>query len=444
VLIAVGVITLGLAHRSSPPLIVAGMLATISGSLLITPLAVRALATSAGSMPVAVRLALRDLGRYRARSSSALAAISLALGIAAAVVVVSNAEARKAAAQPPNLSNRQIRIYPGPSALPDLPTPRTPTELARLSTQVWRMATQLDHAAVTRLMVASEPGVRPQGSGNALGIPTMQLTTLSGSNTYSTASVLYVATPAVLYFLKIDPATVAPRTNFLVAPTLKTTELSIPDLTSRKSLKLTGVQRIRIARVLLGYPDASNRLAPPSFVTVEAPHRLGWKPVPSGWLLETRRPLAGIQLANARSLAAQAGLTIETRRKINSLSRVIGGAVAAGALLALAILAMTTGLIRSEAAGDLRTLHAIGATNRTRRTLTAATAAALALLGTLLGIGGAYVTLLAVYLNNVRYLSHTPILYLALMAIGVPAVAASASWLLAGQQPTRVTRPAIE
>ena len=37
-------------------------------------------------------------------------------------------------------------------------------------------------------------------------------------------------------------------------------------------------------------------------------------------------------------------------------------ATAAGALLALAILAMTVGLIRSESAGDLRTLTATGAT----------------------------------------------------------------------------------
>jgi hypothetical protein len=126
-------------------------------TLLITPLAVRLLASTAGPMPVAVRLALRDLGRYRARSSSALAAITLALGIAAAVVVVANAEAQKTAAQPPNLSNRQIRVYPGPSGLPDLPTPRTPTELARLEAQVQRIARPLDHAAVTPLMVASSP-----------------------------------------------------------------------------------------------------------------------------------------------------------------------------------------------------------------------------------------------------------------------------------------------
>jgi putative ABC transport system permease protein len=64
-------------------------------------------------------------------------------------------------------------------------------------------------------------------------------------------------------------------------------------------------------------------------------------------------------------------------------------------LLALAVLAMTVGLIRSETAGDLRTLTATGASSGTRRTLTAATAAALALLGGILGTAGAYLALIA-------------------------------------------------
>jgi hypothetical protein len=71
---------------------------------------------------------------------------------------------------------------------------------------------------------------------------------------------LYVATPAVLNFLELDPATIDPHTNFLVAVTLKTDNLVIPDLTSRRSLDITHVQRVPIPRLLLGYPDASNNL----------------------------------------------------------------------------------------------------------------------------------------------------------------------------------------
>ena len=59
-------------------LIVTGMLSTIIGVLFTGPLAIRALARIAGRSPIAVRLALRDMARYQARSGAALAAISLA------------------------------------------------------------------------------------------------------------------------------------------------------------------------------------------------------------------------------------------------------------------------------------------------------------------------------------------------------------------------------
>ena len=105
VLIPAGFASLALANRSSPPLIIAGILATILGTLLLGPLAIRLVARAAGRSPIAVRLALRDLARYQARSGSALAAITLALGIAAAVVVVAAAEEGKSAGEPPNLSS---------------------------------------------------------------------------------------------------------------------------------------------------------------------------------------------------------------------------------------------------------------------------------------------------------------------------------------------------
>ena len=62
------------------------------------------------------------------------------------------------------------------------------------------------------------------------------------------------------------------------------------------------------------------------------------------------------------------------------------------------------GLIRGEAAGDLRTLTATGATGGTRRILTAATSGALALLGVLLGTAGAYLALLAGYQDDLAAL----------------------------------------
>ena len=105
---------------------------------------------------------------------------------------------------------------------------------------------------------------------------------------------------------------------------------------------------------------------------------------------------------------------------------------------------MTVGLIRSESAGDLRTLTATGATSRIRRTLTATTAGALALLGALLGVAGAYVMLAALYRDDLGYLSDVPFLYLALAVVGVPLAAFAAGWLLAGREPPAISRAVFE
>ena len=181
---------------------------------------------------------------------------------------------------------------------------------------------------------------------------------------------------------------------------------------------VANVQRID-SRKLFGSPSGEAGLAPDSFITLDGLRRRGWKQTPSGWLVESSRPLTSEQVAEARDFAAAAGLTIETRRESSSTTP-IAIATAAGALLALAILAMTVGLIRSETAGDLRTLTATGATSRIRRTLTAATAGALALLGALLGVAGAYLALAATYLDDLGYLGRIPVLPLVLIVLGVP------------------------
>ena len=452
-LIALGIGSLAFAHRSSPPLIVAGILATILGTLLLGPLAIRLFARAAGHAPIAARLALRDLARYQARSGAALAAITLALGIAAAIVIIAAAEEKRAAGDLPNLSNRQIRVYTGPTEAPELIPIQTPAELKRIAARLRGLAARLDHAAVIPLRNAVQPGVLPQVIGGIRVLPTIDLARRIGTHTYHSESRLYVATPALLRHLGIDPAAVKPSTDFLADPAVPTDELVIPG--TRKTIipgtrkatiadfPVTNVQRIN-SRELLGSPKAETGLAPSSFITLNGLRRHGWKQIPAGWLVESNRPLTSQQIAAARDLAANAGLTIEAHRASRSLTKPIAIATAAGALLALGILALTVGLIRSESAGDLRTLTATGATSRIRRTLTATTAGALALLGALLGLAGAYLALAATYLNDLGYLSRVPVLYLLLTIVGVPLAATAAGWLLAGREPPAIHQPVIE
>jgi putative ABC transport system permease protein len=449
-LIAAGIGSLAFSNRDRAPLIIAGLLAVILGTLLLGPLAIRIFARAAAHAPIAPRLALRDLARYQARSGAALAAITLTLGIAAAVVVTGAAEEKKdddqAAASLPNLSDRQIRVYTGETSEPELISlPRqTPAQFAASAARVRQLAAGLGQATVIPLRKVIQPGERPivtQEGDRAL--VAVGLAKQTGPETWSGESGLYVATPALLRYLGIDPATVNPNADFLADPTVPTDKLLILNPRAREQLPVTNVQRID-SRQVLGAGGSDLGRVPSSFVTLNGLRRHGWKQVPSGWLVESSRPLTSEQIDTAREAAAGAGLTIETQRERASLATPIAIATAAGAFLALVILAMTVGLIRSESAGDLRTLTATGATGRIRRTLTAATAGALALLGALLGVAGAYLALAATYHDDLGYLGRIPVLSLVLIVVGVPLTAAVAGWLLAGREPPAIARAVIE
>jgi putative ABC transport system permease protein len=466
VLISAGIGSLLMSNRDRAPVIVAGIVATILGTLLLGPLVIRLFARAAGHAPIAVRLALRDLARYQGRSGAALAAITLALGIAATVVIIAAAEERQSAGEPPNLSNRQIRVYTGATQGPEHVAIQTPGQLERMAARVRQLAADLDDATVIPLYNAYQPGERAQPNGSLRVLRTEVLVRKvadpesfpggsficapqpSGCHIYE--SRLYIATPALLRYLGIDQAEVDPNTDFLIDNSVRTDELVTVrfETATRGEPRLirravTNIQKID-SRKLFGSPKGETGMAPTSFITLDGLRRRGWKQLPSGWLVEPSRPLTSEQVSDARDLAAAGGLAIETRRESTSFTTLIAIATAAGALLALAILAMTVGLIRSESAGDLRTLTATGATSRIRRTLTAATAGGLAFLGALLGVAGAYVMLTATYHDKLDYLGRIPALYLVLMVVGIPVAAAAAGWLLAGREPPTIARAVIE
>ncbi len=441
VLVPIGVGCLAMSNRDSAALIVAGIVATILGTLLLGPLAIRTFSGVAGHVSIAPRLALRDLVRYQARSGAALAAVTLALGIAVTVVVVASAEEAKRTAEPPTLSDRQIRVYLGPPEARELTTVDAAAQIERLAGSVRQLDGDLGRATVIPLRKVIRPGEAPMVVGDTRVFPPLELTRRSG-RMYRVESQLYIATPAVLRYLGIDPARIDPGADFLADGSVRTDGLVIPSMTDdRRDFAVRNVQRIEIGRRLFGTDTVSK---PPNFVTLNGLRRHAWEQIPAGWLVESNRTLTGGQIADARDRAAQAGLTIEVKRARTSFARIRAIATGVGAILALAILAMTVGLIRSESARDLRTLTATGATSGIRRTLTATTAGALALLGAVLGVAGAYVVLLATYRDDLAYLSDVPVAYLALAVVGVPLAAAAAGWLLAGREPPAVARTVVE
>lgn len=405
-------------------LIVLGALAFILGVLLLAPVrAIRDAAHGAERTAVPVRLALRDLARYRARSGAALAAISLTLGIAAATVMTSSVALYASTAEG-NLAPTQLMVRIGEipargdvSPIPD----RSPAELDRLESVVTEIAGTVEAATVTPIDVALAPDFE-----GIDGLPAMVLTEEVSPGQHRILTLLHVATPDLLDHFGVDLGDIEEATEILTAEA------------GTVWLEPIGPERVQDpARLTPGYTSL-----PSSFVTPTALSERGWDTARAAWLIETTAPVSPDQSAEAVQLAADAGVTVETRDTQGNLYALRAGATGVGAVVALGILAMTVGLIRTEAAGDLRLLTATGATRGIRRSLTAATSGLLALLGALIGAAGASLAILAVHVRDPGAL--IPLPHLAVIVVGVPLAATAAGWLLAGREPTSIAKNPLE
>lgn len=457
VLVGVGVASLALSDRTNELLVIAGTLATVAGMLLVSPLAIRVVASAVRGLPVAVRLPLRDLGRHQARSGFALAGISLTLGIPVAIVVVST---RAEATRPlGNLSDRQLLVWTRDPSQPEGVSPYytedphdegfspflprlSPADLDRLGDQVDRIAAVLDAPAVVPLELATDPAGDPAPEGRLA-------VTLARPEENASLDVapLFVATTGLIDRYGVDLDTVRSDIEVLTVPTevldsrlpsearrmLVSDELLLSNTSSRTE-PVGALQRL----------EPSYSSLPASFITPDAVRRRGWQTVTVGWLVEAEARIAADQLREARQLAAGAGMLVEPSHDEPSLISLRWGATVAGMLVALGVLAMTVGLIRTEAAGEVRTLTAVGAGSGIRRTMSAATAGGLALLGAGLGTAGAYLALIAGHLGDIGTLGSLPVLHLLAIAIGIPGTAAVAAWLLAGREPSAIARQVIE
>jgi putative ABC transport system permease protein len=448
VLAAAGFGSLILARAVHPVLIVGGILAITAGMLLLAPLGIRALAALAGRAPVAVRLALRDLARYQARSGAALAAASLAIGIAATIAITAAGEqAHDQTLSGGNLPTDQLIVWlanpnrpggPGLSVVPaDGPVgaPAVPnaTVVASARATANAIAQALGGGPVLELDGAVDenttvPAGAPPDAGHAnLVRPISE----QGRKGWTQVTTPYLATPAILDFYRVGTAV---SSDIISARH----DLSGVELGTGFKADFRPVS-VQVTGRLPNYSSAPNTL-----ITQQTMTRLGLTAEPVGWLVQASQPLTSAQITDARHRAAAAGISIETRTgPDHTLRRLRDYATGIGVLVALGVLAMTVGLIRSETAGDLRTLTATGASGGTRRAINAATAGALALLGGILGTAAAYLALIAWHWHHVSYLDRPPYLNLAALMVGLPVTAIAGAWLL-GRAPRTLGRRVLE
>jgi putative ABC transport system permease protein len=434
-------------NGGSPALhLVAGLAAVVVGIALLAPLCVSVLAAGTGlRLPVAIRIALRDLVRYRARSGAALAAVTFAVFLATGICIVTSFQFDNTLNWTgPNLSGSQLIVYgQAPQGAPTA-TPLSSTQLAEVSRHVSSLAARLHARSAVPL----------ESAGATLH--------QAGAQSHRDFSgTVYVATPQLLATYGITTRQIAPGTDVL---TMR------PGLASLPHMELTwgnyGIQEEpgglgRKDNVLPGCTLSSGCLAGPAMQTVSslpsgtsapntviteyAVRRYQLQTQLGGWLIQAPAPLTATQINAARQFALAYGPTVETESGSLGPGEIADGATALGIVIALGVLAMSVGLIRSETAQDLRTLTAAGATGTTRRTITAATAAALGLLGAILGLAGAVIAGLAWARSSLSVMfGDVPLTDAAILLLGLPLIAAAAGWLLAGREPEVIARQPLD
>jgi putative ABC transport system permease protein len=427
---------------SGPPLLV-GLVGVIAGVILLAPLGIGVLTVAARPrLPAAIRIAVRDLVRYRARSGAALAAVTFAMFLAMMICLVGSERTDDPLSPSgPNLSSSQLVVTAGRSPSPGMMMQLTSAQEASLAGQLNSLAVSL-HA---RSALALESA----GTLNQAGAPVNR-----NSNTIGVG--LYVATPQLLATYGIKASQIAPGTSVLTAR---------PGLAG-----LSGLEMIWQSSGNGGEPDSNNGgpsctpgscLASPAIQTMsslpggtDAPNTLMTEYAVrkyhvqthlTGWLIQAPAPLTATQIQAARHLTLGYQAPLELASGGADFAEIANAGTVLGMIIALGVLAASVGLIRSETARDLRTLTATGASTTTRRTITAATAAALGLLGAVLGMTFALVGgLVWAHGNLSAMFGDVPLTDVLTLLIGLPLAAAAAGWLLAGREPDVISRQPLE
>jgi len=479
--------------------LIVGLIVLCVGVVLFAPTCLALLARAARRAPVVVRLALRDLARYRTRSGAALGAISLSVLIAVIICVVAAARFGNALDYVgPNLAANQLIVYPaaanaqfaGPAGKqhgPQSPNhrngrlqsraARTPGATVLLISGTRSIPVQVTGAQLAAMAAEARGIAGSLGSSDIVQLETtdseLQRATSGGRNWDGT---VYVATPQLLHAYGITAAQVSPDADILtMRPGLSSMTLmqlqygafkgsppgSTPCAPSTSCLANPKIQEVA------GLPGGTS--APNTVVTEHAVHELHLTITTAGWLIQTPDSLTAGQISAAQHAAAEArlpsnlvanspvgplrlvataGLAAQTRDSIPTLAEIADVASVFGILLALGILAMCIGLLRSETAGSLRALTAAGASGAARRAISAATAGALALIGAVVGTAAGYVAAIGFFrtnqLDTLSSLSSIPVTSLLLILVGMPLAGVIGGWLLAAHEPSAIGRRPLE
>jgi putative ABC transport system permease protein len=432
------------ARGNGAPVLLAGLVCVMVGVVLVAPSFISVLSAGAGPrLPVAIRIALRDLVRYRARSGAALAATTFAVFLAMTICVVASVRFESPLSLiGPNLSSSQLIIYPQQSPGPGMMQQVTGAQLTRLGERVNSLAASLHTQSVPL-----ESAVSLYQTGTPMPA------NFTGN--------VYVATPQLLALYGIKASQVKPGTDILTArpglASLRHMEMLFPKACTGTCFAApnpgaAGGPPCTLGNQCVASPTMqtigslpSGASAPNTVLTEYAVSKYHLQVGLQGWLIQLPAPLTAAQIRAARQVAAAYQVTFEIKTYSRNAAEFADAGTGLGIVIALTVLAMSVGLIRSETARDLRTLTATGASSRIRRVITAATAAALGLLGAILGLAGAVIVgLVWAHGSLAATFGDVPLSDVLMLLIGLPVVAAAGGWLLAGREPEIIARQPLD
>ena len=451
---AVGVVALTIGtSRVSAPIVVAGIVSSVSGLLLLAPRLVELTGRYARALPIASRLAGREITRQQGRSTALIAAVAIALAIPVGVAVVTTSLDRHDGELAPNLDDTMAIVWEPTVADEALAVPAD-IDHERLAAAGARIQEAADDGAAVvpiDVVIDADAPLEPRqlpGQGTVLAVSTnfglrpadtrcaatCDVNTL-GDRDENGAEILvsfhetWVATPAMIDALGVGTRQAEPGVQAISR---------FDDAMIKSHRQPDGPAAANVA-VEASIP-ANGGIAPtliwPSTVTAN-----GWETSTIGWLVVGEQPLSSSGLDDLRAAAGD-DLVVELPVEPAARSGLRAASVAVGAVVALAVVGAALTMLAAESAGDRRVLQSIGASPSTRRRTSAAAAALLSGAGALLAVPIGYLALLVLLADEFTdYRFVVPWPSLATVLVLVPVMAAALGWVTSRTVATGLGRP---
>ncbi|MFI6780861.1 FtsX-like permease family protein [Micromonospora sp. NPDC050276] len=393
------------ATRTSPAVILAGLILGELGLVCCTPTLIGALARLGRVLPLAPRIALRDASRNRAAAAPAICAVMAAVASSVALGgYLASDDARDARGYRPMLPTGHVLVNPNDTA--QQPTLAQVIDAARKQLGVDAVApvqtpacaaASTGYCDIAPVLPPNEvcpwqPGEQLSESQRqqARADPRCRIREADYFGGYIEAGV--DDGTALPLLTGVDPATTAAATAVLRAGGVVVTDpryLHDGLVTVRVSEVEAGPDRPTIARDLPGYalPRATGRSR--LLLSAAAARQLGLTWSSTGWVIGTTTPPDDEQqqrFAAALRPFGTLSLSVEHGGAPRDMSPLLLLLAAAAGLITVGAAGIATALAAAEGRAELTTLAAVGAAPAVRRLLAICQAGVIAGLGSVLGI----------------------------------------------------------